>query len=180
MRTKTFFQNGVGSTPWTRMNDKVANFDVSYAVYHAQGSDAAGSVDIGMSSDMVDSFISVNLTRSGTTVTVPNLIAPGQTLSSIAQSKTGDSIVVSGAGAPFDGTYTITNTAGVVTYTCANSGPTTGLATRIQLIRVSSIAFTGTDVAPTAFTAPFDFIRATVATQTTGTGIIFVVDQGTR
>jgi hypothetical protein len=180
MRTKTFFQNGAGSTPWTRMNDKVANFDVSYAVYHAQGSDAAGSVDIGMSSDMVDSFISVNLTRSGTTVTVPNLIAPGQTLSSIAQSKTGDSIVVSGAGAPFDGTYAITNTAGVVTYTCANSGPTTGLATRIQLIRVSSIAFTGTDVPPTAFTAPFDFIRATVATQTTGTGIIFVVDQGTR
>jgi hypothetical protein len=73
----------------------------------------------------------VTITRVTTTAT---LVFNGLTNHGLS---TSDSIVVSGAGAPFDGTYTpasITNGT-TLTYTVTNSGPTTAPA-GAQVLRI--------------------------------------------
>lgn len=175
MKTKTLLLSGTGpqTTPWYRVDPKQTQFQIGVMVDLGNGADANYGLDIGFS-DKSNDVVNASISRSGTAATIatqnPYLMS----------AKTGDSIVVQGYGAPFDGTYSVTNTSGVLTFTVANSGPTIGNlgnGASVTLIRVFPNS-TGVVIASAVqLTTPFNFLRLNVASMTTGT-VAMTVNQG--
>lgn len=126
MRAKVFTLNtsATGATPWHRLDDKQNPFSVSFAVT-VQGT-GTYTVEHGFTNWVKNP---VTLSRSTTTATL-SFTAHGL--------QVGDSVVVEGAGAPFDGTYAVASVvdANNITYTVANSGATASSEGRAVFIRV--------------------------------------------
>lgn len=136
MRTRTITQNGVGVHNWFRVDYKKANFMVGWKLSAHQNNvaaDLAGSILAGWSDPSVD-VVPCTVTRSGTTAT---LISANP---AFLTANTGDWVVLNGSQAPFQNQFQITNTAGVITFTVANSGPTQSdpgcTATLIRQVKV--------------------------------------------
>lgn len=94
----------------------------------------------------------------------------------------GDSVIVEGAGAPFDGTYAVASVtnANVFTYTVANSGLTTAqVGARIALLRVFDHAsVTGkTTKSDGNYAYPVGAVRLNVTTYASGK-VTLAVTQG--
>lgn len=171
MRPKTFVIStaAAGSTPWHRTDDKQSPFNLGFSVT-VQGT-GTYTVEHGFA-NFNDKKV-VGLTRSTTTAT---LKYPTHGL------QVGDSLVVEGAGAPFDGTYAVATVtdANNVTYTVANSGATVGAPdARAIFIRVfphSSVAAQTTSKDGN-YAFPVNCVRLTITVAGTG-NYAFHVNQG--
>jgi hypothetical protein len=121
-----------------------AGFGVGYICQVQQGASLTYKVQHGY---LLGEPISLaNLTRSTTTATATWRVgSTDYTASHGLQS--GDCVLMSGYGAPFDGVFTITSSSGTVfTFTVANSGPTsstTGYCQRVNVIDDPVIGGTG-------------------------------------
>lgn len=174
MKSKTFVLAGTGAqvTPWFRVDSKQTQFAIGVMVDLAGGSDASFGIDLGFSDP--SNALNPMLTRVTTVATIPAIIPPGSAYTPatfVSSFKTNDSVVVNGAGAPFDGTFPLINTAGVLTYTVANSGPTTGnLGSGVSATMIRVDAFNTAQTSGKSFnvTTPCNFMRLNVATATTG------------
>lgn len=174
MKSKTFVLSGTGAqvTPWYRVDSKQDQFSVGVMVDLAGGSDASFGIDLGFMDP--SNVINPVITRSTTTATIPNILPAGSGYTAatfVPSFKTGDSVVVAGAGAPFDGTFALTNTAGVITYTVANSGPTVsnaGSGVTASMIRVDAYNTAQVASKSYAIVTPCNYMRLNVATATTG------------
>ena len=117
MRPKTFILNtaATGSTPWHRTDDRQSPFNLGFGVT-VQGT---GTYTVEHGFTNFNDVKQPGLTRTTTTATAK---LPNHGL------QVGDSLVVWGAGAPFDGTYPVASItdANNVTYTVANSGASVG------------------------------------------------------
>jgi hypothetical protein len=119
-----------GAGDWVVIDSEQEAFGVGYFVGVQASSTLTFKIQHGWSVVPQDEQQFNTLTRSTTTATlkVPSALTV----------KVGDSIVVRGAGAPFDGTFDVAGVTNqtTITYTVANSGPTTApLGGFVRLIR---------------------------------------------
>jgi hypothetical protein len=130
MKIKQFYLDTASTgnaTPWHFLDWRQNPFAVSFQI--DQSGTAAHVVEYGYS-DLIPKRVALSRTTTTATLTYKNhgLIA-------------GDSLVVSGAGAPFDGTYQVASraSADAVTYTVANSGATAATPETAKAIFVKTM-----------------------------------------
>jgi hypothetical protein len=143
MRTTMTPLGATGAGPWVPIDTEQTAFGVGYIVSVQGGSTLTFKTQHGWSAPTDQGITPVSLTRSSTTatLTMPNPFSP----------KVGDSLVIAGAGAPFDGTFdiaSVTNST-TVTYTVANSGATAAPAAGV----IVSVIRTADDPVVTGKTA---------------------------
>jgi hypothetical protein len=171
MRPKTFILNtaATGSTPWHRTDDRQSPFNLGFSV-DVQGT-GTYTVEHGFAN--FNEVKMPGLTRTTTTATAK---LPFHGL------QVGDSLVVWGAGAPFDGTFPVAavTDANNVTYTVANSGASTGdpdaKCITIRVFPHSSVA-TQTTSKDGNYAFPVNCVRCTCTVAGTGR-YAFHVNQG--
>jgi len=172
MRPKTFVQDtsATGATPWHRVDDKQNPFSIGFSVT-VQGT---GTYTVEHAFTSWTKRI-VGLTRVTTTATLKSALHGLQV---------GDSVVVEGAGAPFDGTFAVATVtdANNITYTVVNSGATTGdPESRAVFLRVyphSSIAAQTTSKDGN-YAFPVNAVRMRITVSGTG-NYAFHVNQGSN
>lgn len=175
MKIKSFYKSGAatGYTPWHFLDWRQNPFAVSFQVDH-KGTTLAYTVEYGYSDLIVKQ---PTITRSTTTAT---LTYPNHGLN------TGDSVIVSGCGAPLDGTFQVTySSANAVTYTVANSGATVvspefarALFVRVMTHDSYSPAVTASSDGNLAFSVQATRVKITVAEASTY--LNFHVSQGSN
>jgi hypothetical protein len=171
MRPKTFVLStaAAGSSPWHRVDDRQNPFSVGFAV-DVQGT-GTYTVEHGFAN--FNNVKNPGLTRTTTTATYKLPLHGLQV---------GDSLVVWGAGAPFDGTFPVASVtdANNVTYTVLNSGLAVGAPDAKSIpIRVyphSSIV-TSTTSKDGNYAFPVNCVRLTITSAGTG-NYAFHVNQG--
>lgn len=119
-----------GPTAWLPVNPVISPFSLSMSVTLDQA--GSGTYKAQYTYDALGKFTQVaSITRSTTTATL--------TLADHGVSSTADCVIVRGAGAPFDGIYTVAalTSASVFTYTVLNSGLSTAASTaEVCVLRV--------------------------------------------
>jgi len=184
MRPYQVALGATGTTPWYRCDTNQAPFEIGFRCSVGP----TGSMTYKVQHAFCDMRPQTNitLTRSTTTATLTFIsITDNNGVVTAAQPpglNIGDSILVGGAGAPFDGQYDVAAvpSATSVTYTVANSGPTTASA-GANVLRL----FVGTNSGVTGATAsadgnyafPIEFMRANITAWTSGV-LTMVVNQG--
>jgi len=172
MRPKSYTLStaAAGATPWHMCDYKANPFSVAFQVDIA-GNTGTYTVEHGFC-DMT--LRDVSISRATTVATVTQL-NHGLAV--------GDSVVVSNAGAPLDGTYAVASvtSTSVYTYTVVNSGATSALTAHVLNIRVMPHATVAAQTTSKDgnYAYPVQFIRCrcTVA----GAGVyIFHVNQGSN
>lgn len=134
MQTASVVGTAAGATAWVPVDSTKESIGISLGCTISSG--ASLTYKVQHTFDNPWDLVPVGITRSTTTasLTLPNhgLVA-------------GDSLIVEGAGAPFDGSYAVASVtdANIVTYTVANSGLTTAnpgaIAAKIRVFDHSSI-----------------------------------------
>jgi hypothetical protein len=130
MRFTTTPLGATGPGDWQVIDTEQTAFGVGYFVAVQQGSTLTFKIEHGWSVLPTDEQQYSSITRSTTTATlkVPSALTV----------KVADSIIVKGAGAPFDGTFQVASVTNqnTITYTVANSGATTAITGGfVRLIR---------------------------------------------
>jgi hypothetical protein len=163
-----------GASAWIPLNFEQHSFAASVAIDVLSGT-LEFKVQYGMYDPSRDQEDVKSITRSTTTATMTWFAARA--------AKAADSIVVTGAGAPLDGTYdiaTVTSST-VITYTVANSGAAANLypGPRCQLIRTFDDPTITGKTATIAGAVPFvaDAVRLVITSYTSG-GVQMIVNQG--
>lgn len=167
MRPKSYYIStaATGVTPWHMCDVRANPFSVGFQVDIA-GNTGTYTVEHGFS-DMFLRDVSISRTTTTATVTCAN---HGLAV--------GDSVVISNAEAPLDGTYAVASvtSTGVFTYTVANSGATAATNAHMLSIRVmphSSIAAQTTSKDGN-YAFPVNFIRCRITVSGAGTYVFHV------
>ena len=174
MKTKTFVYAAAvaGYTCWYRVNSKATQFMVGLFIELGNGGTGTYNYQLGYSDTSLD-VVNAQITRSGTTATISTPLPAGGNgvTNNLASMKTGDSVVVSGAGDPFDGTFDVTMTAGVPTYTVPNSGSlVSNPGGTVTIIRTAAgLGTAGTTSAAYKVDTPCNYIRMQAVSNATGT-----------
>jgi hypothetical protein len=119
--------SSASSSAWIPLNQWASSFAVSLAGVISNGASLTWKVEHTFGSVLRGEPCTI--TRSGTTAT---LVYTNHGLTA------NDSIIVSGAGSPFDGTYAVASVvdANTITYTVTNTGPTTAVGAKVNLLPV--------------------------------------------
>src|SRR3954467_13834185 len=138
MRPAHINVGATGPSGWVPLDYLEAGFGVGYLCTVQQGASLTYKVQHGF---LLGEPISLaNLTRSTVTATATWRVGANTNASDYSASNglaSGDCVLMSGYGAPFDGVYTVTVSSGTVfTYTVANSGPTASTVGMCQRITV--------------------------------------------
>lgn len=175
MRSRMTPLGATGPGPWFPLDTIQSGFGVGYFCNVQESSTLTYKIEHGFYDESRDRY-ACRITRSTTTATLTWNDATAMT------PKIGDSIVVTGAGAPLDGTFQVAGvtSASVVTYTVANSGATVSAAGSMALIIhteddpivVSKTASTSGNIA-----FPVNAIRLNVTAFTSG-AVSLTVNQG--
>jgi hypothetical protein len=162
MRPTSVRVTAAGPSAWVPLNTYATSIAILLGVVFSSNKNL--TVDVEYSSDQLVPQ-DCKITRSTTTATL--------TLTNHGLS-VGDSIVVSQAGAPLDGTYAVASVTNqnVITYTVANSGVTTTQGKNAQVIplRISDhpVLSALTANADSNFTVPPSVVRLTCTAFTAG------------
>lgn len=174
MRPISTTLGAAGASSWLRINSKQIPFDLSFRVTLSSG--AAMTYQVQHTFDDPEKRQNCSLARTTTTATL-TLADHG--------SSVGDSVTVTGAEAPFDGTYAVATVvdANNVTYTVANSGATAA-ATDVARVTVFRVAAHATVTGKTAsddgsqYTAPVQAIRLNITAYTSGKATLTALQGG--
>lgn len=164
-----------GPSAWVPLSFEQRPFSASVFCEVMGGSTLTYKVQYGFYNPSADKEDVKSITRSTTTATLTWFAARGAAV--------GDSLVITGAGAPLDGTYDVASVTSstVVTYAVANSGATANLypGPRCQLIRVFDDATIVSKSASLAGAIPFvcDAVRVNITAYTIGR-VAMTVNQG--
>lgn len=170
----TSLLTAAGASAWIPLNFEQRSYAASVAVNVLSGT-LTYKVQYGMYDPSRNQEDVKSITRSGTTATL--------TWFDARAAKVGDSLAVTGAGAPLDGTYDIASVSSstVVTYTVANSGATANLypGPRAQWILTFDDATLVSKSASAAGAVPYvaDAVRLVITAYTSG-GAQMIVNQG--
>lgn len=172
MRPKTVYQStATGSGTWVPLDYLQTPFGVSFRATVSDGGSMTYKVQHGLTDpDREHPFVGITRSTTTATITFPS----GYTF------QTGDSLYITGAGAPLDGWYDIASvsSATVATYTVANSGTATSASGARALI-----VHVGDHVTATGKTASYDsnyafpilYIRSNITTFSSGTLALTVI-----
>jgi len=118
--------SAAGTSPWIPINRYATSISIALGLIFSSNKNLTAAVQYTLD-PLVDQ--PCNITRSTTTATL-KLTNHGLS--------TSDSVVVSGAGAPLDGTYAVAGVTdqNTITYTVANSGATVALSAMVIPLRV--------------------------------------------
>lgn len=173
MRSTLTPLGATGPGPWFPLDTIQSGFGVGYFCSVQESSTVTYKIQHGFYDPAVDEQ-PVIITRVTTTATLtfPKPMSP----------KVGDSLVITSAGAPFDGTYDIASVTSstVVTYTVANSGATvSGAGTKALLIRTEDDPIVVSKTASTSgnIAFPVNAIRLNLTAYTSG-AVALTVNQG--
>lgn len=174
MRPMSSTVSAAGAGSWLRVNSKQIPFDLSFRVTLSSG--AGMTYQVQHTFDDPENRQNCSISRTTTTATL-TLADHGLSV--------GDSITVSGALAPLDGTYAVATVtdANIITYTVANSGATSA-TTDVARVRVFRVAAHATVTAKTAsddgsqYTAPVQAIRLNITAYTSGKATLVALQGG--
>ncbi len=174
MRSTLIPLGAAGPGPWFPLDTIQSGFGVGYFCSVEQGASLTYKIQHGFYDQSRDEQ-QVYITRSTTTATLTFLNA-------IIAPKVGDSLVVTSAGAPFDGVFDVASVTSstVVTYTVANSGATaSGAGAMALLIRTEDDPIVVSKTASTSgnIAFPVNAIRLNVTTFSSGK-VALTVNQG--
>ena len=175
MRSTLAPLSATGAGQWFPLDTIQSGFGVGYLVSVQDSSTLTYKIQHGFYDESRDRY-ACRITRSTTTATLTwndgTLMTP----------KTGDSLVITGAGVPLDGVYDVASvtSSNVVTYTVANSGNTVSNAGAMaMIIRTEDdpivVSKTATTSGNIAF--PANAIRLNLTAYTTGAAAM-TVNQG--
>lgn len=134
MRPAHVSVGATGPSNWVVLDYLEAGFGVGYVCNVQEGASLTYKVQHGF---LLGEPISLaNLTRSTTTATATWRVGTDDYSASVLM-KSGDCVLMSGYGAPFDGVYTVTVASGTsFTFTVANSGLSASTLGRCQRVSV--------------------------------------------
>lgn len=162
--------SAAGSTNWVPIDRYPSSFSVALGVTFSSNKNLTVSVDY-----TLDPLVAqpCSITRSATTATL-TLTNHGLSVA--------DSVVVTGAGAPLDGTYAVAGVTdqNVITYTVANSGATVAVDVRVFPLRVTAhpVLNALTANADSNFSAPPTACRLRCSSYTAGYADLNIVSGG--
>lgn len=172
MRITSVTQGAAGATAWQPLNPKCDNFQVGFGVT------LTGTVNLTYkvqhTFDDPGENLPVYITRSTTTATL--------TLTDHGLATT-DTITVSGAGAPLDGTYAVAGVtdANVITYTVDNSGVSVSNAgatvSRMRVFDHPTVT-SKTTLQDGNYAFPISAMRLNVTSYTSGKATLTIIQSG--
>lgn len=167
MRPVRIYAAAAGPTAWKLIDYMQTSFAIGFRCTVQEGSTLTYSVQHGFSDLLTVNGIA--MTRSGTTAT---MTWPTTAYGQQHGLSVGDSIVNSGYGAPFDGTFTLLTVASgsLATFAVANSGPTASDAGQTQRIFVGNHSVvTGLSASSDGnYAFPPNYVRLNVTAYTSG------------
>lgn len=173
MSTTELTLSAAGATAWVPLDTRLNPFEVVVRQDLSSGASLTSKFQYTISPMNKPREI-VSITRSTTTATL--------TFSSAHGLSAGSSLVIHGAGAPFDGTYDVTSvgSATVVTYTVTNSGATTaGAGTKVYTFLVSDWPSGAlTTSADDFISGPVTMVRGVVTAYTGGSVRYSIIQSG--
>lgn len=176
MKIKQFYVDTTNTgtvSPWHFLDWRQNPFAVSFQIDQGSGT-GAHVVEYGYC-DMVPKRVALSRTTTTATLTYKN-----------HGLKADDSIIVTGAGAPFDGTYQVASrvSADAITYTVANSGATTATPETAKAMFIKTMVHDSYGTPATASSdgnLAFSVQAVRVRVTTGGAGnLTFAVSQGSN